>query len=183
MPVTPFQEKALNLLLADPAASKEMQRHLSRIDPSLKPQLPDVQMEERVMEAVRPLEEKIDKLTAQLAEKKTVDFHEQEADKLRKLGWKKEQIEELRERMKADPDNNLYGSYLAAARYYQGMDQPLMPSGHSNRTMTGRVKEQGAEPWREQVQDPKSALRGNRREARSHASKEWDKAKAEFRNR
>jgi hypothetical protein len=161
-----------------------MQRHLVRIDPTLKSQLPDVRQEEAILDVVKPLEDKIEKLTAALAEKKTVDFHEQEAEKLRRLGWKKDQIEELRERMKNDPDNNLYGSYLAAARYYQGMDQPLLPSGHGNqRTMTGRIKEQGAEPWRDEVSDPKSALRGNRREARNHAAKEWNKAKAEFRNR
>jgi hypothetical protein len=184
MPLSDFQERAFNLLIQDPVAGKELQKHLHRIDPKIPlSNLPDVKFETQVSDVVKPLEEKIDKLTRQLEEKRTVDVRESEWSKLKRLGWKDEQITELEERMSKDPDNNLYGSYLAAAKYYQGMDQPLLPnSAGARRGISGR-RISDKDSWREQMEDPKSPLRsGNRNERRKAAQKDWAQATNEFRN-
>src|SRR5580704_15182661 len=172
MAVNQFQERALGLILKDPKASKILQQELHRIDPTIPLQdLPDVAFEERLSEHMSPLQEEMKKLREELAAKKQTDYHEMEAEKLRKLGWTEAQITELRERMLKDPDNNLYGSYLAAARYYQGMDQPLLPSGQRNRDMNGRFKGAG-DKWREDFKDKESPLRKGRQSAREYAQQE-----------
>jgi hypothetical protein len=190
MALTDFQAKATELIMADPQAFTDMQRHLRRIDPKIPIHaLPDVHFEERLEQMAKPLKEKIEALEKQVKEKSLADTREAQWDSLRKLGWSDEQIVKHEERMSKDPDNNFYGSYLAAAKYYQSMDQPTLP------TSSSRVSPVSGRPvneldWKEKFPtarshgDPKHALLSkDQRERKRWAAEEAAKAKANFRNR
>ena len=98
------------------------------------------------------------------------------------FNYNDDQIKALEDRMNKDEDKNLYGSYAAAARYYQSKDQPLLPQGGSQLGYGGRPISEAK--WKEEIQDPKSPYRNsNRRERQKSAREAWAKARAEFRNR
>jgi hypothetical protein len=189
MPVNAFQEKALGLLLSDPEASLDLQKHLNRIDKTIPlSNLPDLAFQQKLDAAVNPIKAELEETKKKLLEKATLDTHEHEAEKLRRLGWKEDQIEELRKRMKEDPDGNFYGNYLAAAKYYQAMDQPALPRSGNARDVGLSGHSRKEDQWREDFENPESDLRkaaisGNRRAAKKDAAKRWDEARMAFRNR
>jgi hypothetical protein len=182
MPLNEQDARLLELLASDPAARRELVKHGAR----LMPDHPVVRQEASTSTAfddkVKPLQEKIEELEKELKNKDGRDLLHARRSEVTgaPFYFNEAQVKELEERMMKDGDGNLYGSYAAAARYYQYQDQPTHPAGGpTGITPFGRrTKEE--ENWRSMIKDPKSRLWKDRKNL---MREQWEAGSAELSKR
>ncbi len=165
-----------NLLKNDPSARGDLLKHAKRIDPKLS--IPEVDaanaVEEKISSALKPHLLEIEELKKKLGEKTREDIIASRRDEVRKspFYFNDEQIAELEKRM--CEDQNQYGSYTAAARYYQYQDMPNHPTGGPALHPFQRHAPE-EDDWRSMTKDPKSGI-FDRRKRKEILGKKWREA-------
>jgi hypothetical protein len=193
MPLNDVQIKAMEMIQADPEAFRVLQEQIHKLDPEgkkiPKTALPDIALQSRVDEIVKPWREKTEKLEEQLQKKQASDEHTAQRDFMRRnYKMNDKQIDDLTEWMEKDGAGNIYKNYEAAHLYRQAMLQPIIPNGQPspNRVsgITGRpVRNTQDEPWREDIAKRRRESGSTRTQDRTKAREEWQKTIAEIRTK
>jgi hypothetical protein len=189
MPLSPFQQRAAELIFNDRAATLVVAKEATRLDPKLK--IPELEMDNeiasRVSSAVEPLTKTIEELKTKLDKKEQTESRAAQWALLKgpPYNWPDNKIQELEERMAKDAGDGtvMFGRYDMAAKYYNQMDSPLTPTGNPNMGISRHDRSQ--DKWRKDIKDPKSPLRRGDRAPdrvakREYAREEWARAKAEI---
>ena len=182
MALSEQDEKLMALLASDPAARRELVKHGARLMPDHPVVRQEASHESAFEDKVKPLKEEIEELKKELTKKTNSDLLAARRGEVTgpPFYFTDAQIQELEERMRKDGDGNLYGSYAAAARYYQYQDQPTHPaSAPTGITPFGR-RTQAEEDWRKMIKDPKSRLWKDRKNL---MREQWEAGSADLNKR
>lgn len=160
MALSDQDERLLALLASDPAARRELVKHGSRLMPDHPVVRQEASTESAFDSKVKPLQDKIEELEKELRNKDNRDLLSARRSEVTgpPFYFNEAQVQELEDRMRKDGDGNLYGSYAAAARYYQYQDQPTHPSGGPAAITPFGRRTPAEENWRKMIKDPTSRL-------------------------
>src|SRR5580692_11351666 len=160
MPLNDQDARLMELLASDPAARRELVKHGARLMPDHPVVRQEASHESAFDDKVKPLKEEIEELKKELTQKTNRDLLAARRSEVTgpPFYFNEAQIQELEERMRKDGDGNLYGSYAAAARYYQYQDQPTHPSSAPTGINPFGRRPGAKEDWRKMIKDPKSRL-------------------------
>jgi hypothetical protein len=182
MPLTEQDARLLELLASDPTARRELVKHGARLMPDHPVVRAEASTETRLEDNLKPLKEEIADLKKKLLEKTNTDDLQSRRASVKgpPFHFSDEQVAELEARMVKD--NNMYGSYVEAAKYYQYQDQPTHPTSLPGGITPFGRRTKAEDNWRNRIKNPKDDI-WNKNKRKEILRKEWEEGSRELSNR
>lgn len=182
MPLNEQDERLLALLANDPAARRELVKHGARLMPDHPVVRQEASAESRFEDIAKPLKEEIETLKKKLLEKTNTDEIQSRRASVKgpPFFFTDEQVAELEARMVKD--QNMYGSYVEAARYYQYQDMPTHPTSVPGGVTPFGRRTTAENNWRNRIKNPKDDI-WDKNKRKEIMRKEWEEGSRELNNR
>jgi hypothetical protein len=158
MALSEQDERLLSLIASDPEARRELVKHGARLMPDHPVVRQEAGVEKQFETHVKPLQDEIEDLKKKLLAKTNTDEIQSRRASVKgpPFFFNDEQIAELEARMVKD--QNMYGSYVEAARYYQYQDMPTHPTSVPTGVTPFGRRTKAEDDWRQRVKDPKNDI-------------------------